>query len=133
MSPQTSAEPKAGMTGFHARDLMWGWLGRFLLAIAPVVGVILSGDSKGWGPMRWRSAAGDTHPLAIPLLGAASACAFGSLYWLIGVGDTPLHGALTFAILYGSMVAVVFGLGGIVWGAVKLLAIRSRSSEQQRQ
>jgi hypothetical protein len=51
--------------------------------------------------MRWRSVAGDTHPLAIPLLGAVSACAFGSLYWLIGVGGTPLHGALTFAILYG--------------------------------
>ena len=82
--------------------------------------------------MRWRSVAGDTHPLAIPLLGAVSACALGSLYCLIGVGGTPLHGALTFAILYGSIVALVFGIGGIARGAVKLLAIRGRSSEQQR-
>jgi hypothetical protein len=48
----------------------------------------------------------------------------------VGVGGTPLHGALTFAIFYGSIVALVFGIGGIVWGTVKLLAIRGRSSEQ---
>lgn len=83
--------------------------------------------------MRWRSVAGDTHPLAIPLLGAVSACAFGSLYWLVGIGGTPLHGAITFAILYGSIVAVVFAIGGVVWYAIKLLAIRGRSSEEQRQ
>jgi hypothetical protein len=76
--------------------------------------------------MRWRSIAGGTHPLAIPLLGAVSACAFGSLYWLFGIGGTPLHGALTFAILYGSIVAVVLAVAGIVWCAVKLLAVRAR-------
>ena len=71
--------------------------------------------------------AGHTHPLAIPLLGAVAACAFGSLYSFFGIGGTPLHGALTFAILYGSIVAVIFGIAGIVWCAVKLLAIRGRS------
>ena len=76
--------------------------------------------------MRWRSIAGDTHPLAIPLLGGASACAVGSLYWLFGIGSSPLHGALTFAILYGSVVAVVCGIAGTVWCAVKLIAIRGR-------
>jgi hypothetical protein len=68
-----------------------------------------------------------THPLAIPLLGAVAACAFGSLYWLFGIGGTLLHGTLTFAILYGSIVAVIFAIAGIVWCAVKLLAIRGRS------
>jgi hypothetical protein len=76
--------------------------------------------------MRWRSTAGHTHPLAIPLLGALAAGAFGSLYWYFGVGGTLLHGAITFAILYGSIVAVVLGIAGIVWCAVKLLAIRGR-------
>ncbi|MFY9599417.1 MAG: hypothetical protein WB382_22075 [Pseudolabrys sp.] len=77
--------------------------------------------------MRWRSMADHTHPLAIPLLGAVAACAFGSLYWLFGIGGTLLHGTLTFAILYGSIVAVIFAIAGIVWCAVKLLAIRGRT------
>jgi hypothetical protein len=72
--------------------------------------------------------AGHTHPLATPLLGAVAACGFGSLYWYFGIGGTPLHGAITFAILYGSIVAVVLGIAGIVWCAVKLFAIRGRFS-----
>jgi hypothetical protein len=76
--------------------------------------------------------AGDAHPFIIPLLGAVSACALGSLYWLVGIGGTPLHGALTFAILYGSLVTVVFGVEGIVWCAAKLFAIRGRSSSEQQ-
>ena len=70
--------------------------------------------------------AGHTRPLATPLLAAVAACGFGSLYWFFGIGGTPLHGALTFAILYGSIVAVLFGIAGIVWCAVKLLALRGR-------
>jgi hypothetical protein len=70
--------------------------------------------------------AGHTHPLAIPLLGAIAAGALGSLYWYFGIGGMLLHGAITFAILYGSIVAVVLGIAGIVWCAAKLLAIRGR-------
>lgn len=122
--------------GLKPRNAIVGSI-RFQLANA-ALGVdtglkVPSGDSKRRGPfMRWRSVAGNTHPLAIPLLGALSACTFGSLYWLVGVGGTPLHGAVTFSILYGFLVAVIFGIGGVFWCAVKLLAIRRRSSEQQR-
>ena len=78
--------------------------------------------------------AGHTHPLAMPLLGAVAACAFGSLYWFFGIGGTPLHGALTFAVLYSSIVAVVFGIAGsFVRGQIaRDLQSTARSSEQQR-
>ena len=78
--------------------------------------------------MRWRSVAGDTHPLAIPLLGAVSACAFGSLYWLVGVGGTPLHGALTFAIFYGSIVALSAELSGVRSNCSPYVGARQNSS-----
>jgi hypothetical protein len=108
--------------------------GQFSLAnAAPGVKVPSGSSKRGRGLMKWRSTAGGTHPLAIPLLGAASAYAFGSLYWLVGIGDTPLHGALTFAVLYGSTLAVVFGIGGIVRYGIKLLAIRGNSSKKQSQ
>jgi hypothetical protein len=85
--------------------------------------------------MRLHNAAGAIRPLATPLFGALSAILFGSLYWLIGMVATPFDGALMFAVLYGSVVAVTFGVFGIVWCVIRLLNIRKPGfarSEKQR-
>jgi|SRR5262245_17590765 len=105
----------------------------FSLAMASTLGVLLLEGFQGDGLMSRRNAGSATHPFAIPLFGAAAACAFGSLYWLVGIGATPLHGALTFAILYGSIIAVVFGLMGIVWCTVKLLALHAQNFAGQNE
>jgi hypothetical protein len=73
--------------------------------------------------MGWRNGTGAIRPFAIPLLGVLTACVFGSLYWLFGIGETPFQGALTFAVLYGSVVAIIFGIFGIVWFALRLISI----------
>lgn len=77
--------------------------------------------------MRWRSVFGNRHPFALPLWGALTTCLFGSMFWLFGISDTPLHGALTFAFLYGSVAAIILGVVGIVWCAIKLFNIHKRN------
>jgi hypothetical protein len=81
----------------------------------------------GGGLMSLRNVIGNQHPFALPLWGALTTCLFGSLFWLFGISDTPLHGALTFAILYGSVGAIILGVAGIIWCAIKLLNIHKRN------
>jgi hypothetical protein len=84
--------------------------------------------------MKLRNAAGAIHPFSIPF-GTVSALMIGPLYWLFGIGATPFDGAVMFAVLYGTVVAITFGLFGIVWGVIRLLNLRKpifARSEKQR-
>ena len=82
--------------------------------------------------MRWRSVAGDTHPLAIPLLGAVSACAFGSLigWWALVARLCTGRSRLPFSMVpssrLSSVSAELSGYGQIArhtWALVRTVAL----------
>jgi hypothetical protein len=56
----------------------------------------------------------------------AAIAVFGMGYWLFGIGERPFHYAVGMLLLYAIPLVVIFGVAGLVWGAIRIYRMLRR-------